>query len=100
MVARIHRIKILGANRNSSCSYCSCSQLCVALDMAKKKKKTVGLTTKQKKLPKALQMAILKNKKRGNNMPYHTGKGSHSKGMKKGKKSKMSKMGKRKKKKR
>ena len=33
-------------------------------------------------------------------MPYHTGKGSHSRGMKKGKKSKMSKMGKRKKKRR
>jgi hypothetical protein len=33
--------------------------------MAKKKKKTVGLTTKQKKLPKALQMAILKKQKKG-----------------------------------
>ena len=33
--------------------------------MAKKKKKTVGLTTKQKKLPKALQMAILKKQKNG-----------------------------------
>ena len=32
--------------------------------MAKKKKKTVGLTTKQKKLPKALQMAILKKQKK------------------------------------
>ena len=31
--------------------------------MAKKKKKAVGLTTKQKKLPKALQMAILKKQK-------------------------------------
>ena len=30
-------------------------------------------------------------------MPYHTGKGSHSKGMKKSKKSKMPKMSKRKK---
>lgn len=68
--------------------------------MAKKKKKTVGLTTKQKKLPKALQMAILKKQKRGNNMPYHTGKGSHSKGMKKSKMSKMSKPKKKKKKKR
>ena len=34
-------------------------------NMAKKKKKTVGLTTKQKKLPKALQMAILKKQKKG-----------------------------------
>ena len=33
--------------------------------MSKKKKKTVGLTTKQKKLPKALQMAILKKQKKG-----------------------------------
>ena len=34
--------------------------------MAKKKKKMVGgLTTKQKKLPKALQMAILKKQKKG-----------------------------------
>ena len=34
--------------------------------MAKKKKKLVGgLTTKQKKLPKALQMAILKKQKKG-----------------------------------
>ena len=33
--------------------------------MAKKKKKTVGLTTKQKKLPKALQMAILKKQRKG-----------------------------------
>ena len=33
--------------------------------MAKKKKKTVGLTSKQKKLPKALQMAILKKQKKG-----------------------------------
>ena len=33
--------------------------------IAKKKKKTVGLTTKQKKLPKALQMAILKKQKKG-----------------------------------
>ena len=33
--------------------------------MAKKKKKTVGLTTKQKKLPKAMQMAILKKQKKG-----------------------------------
>ena len=33
--------------------------------MAKKKKKTVGLPTKQKKLPKALQMAILKKQKKG-----------------------------------
>ena len=33
--------------------------------MAKKKKKTVCLTTKQKKLPKALQMAILKKQKKG-----------------------------------
>ena len=33
--------------------------------MAKKKKKTVGLTTKQKKVPKALQMAILKKQKKG-----------------------------------
>ena len=33
--------------------------------MAKKKKKTIGLTTKQKKLPKALQMAILKKQKKG-----------------------------------
>ena len=33
--------------------------------MAKKKKKTVGLTTKQKKLRKALQMAILKKQKKG-----------------------------------
>ena len=33
--------------------------------MVKKKKKTVGLTTKQKKLPKALQMAILKKQKKG-----------------------------------
>ena len=33
--------------------------------MAKKKKKTVGLTTKQKKLPKAVEMAILKKKKKG-----------------------------------
>ena len=33
--------------------------------MAKKKKKTVGLTTKQKKLPKALQMAILKKQEKG-----------------------------------
>ena len=33
--------------------------------MAKKKKKTVGLTTKQKKLPKALQIAILKKQKKG-----------------------------------
>ena len=33
--------------------------------MAKKKKKTVGLTAKQKKLPKALQMAILKKQKKG-----------------------------------
>ena len=33
--------------------------------MAKKKKKTVGLTNKQKKLPKALQMAILKKQKKG-----------------------------------
>ena len=33
--------------------------------MDKKKKKTVGLTTKQKKLPKALQMAILKKQKKG-----------------------------------
>ena len=33
--------------------------------MAKKKKKTVGLTTQQKKLPKALQMAILKKQKKG-----------------------------------
>ena len=33
--------------------------------MAKKKKKIVGLTTKQKKLPKALQMAILKKQKKG-----------------------------------
>ena len=33
--------------------------------MAKKKKKIVGLTSKQKKLPKALQMAILKKQKKG-----------------------------------
>ena len=33
--------------------------------MAKKKKKAVGLTSKQKKLPKALQMAILKKQKKG-----------------------------------
>ena len=33
--------------------------------MIKKKKKTVGLTKKQKKLPKALQMAILKKQKKG-----------------------------------
>ena len=32
--------------------------------MAKKKKKS-GLTSKQKKLPKALQMAILKKQKKG-----------------------------------
>ena len=32
--------------------------------MAKKNKKQVGLTTKQKKLPKALQMAILKSQKK------------------------------------
>ena len=30
-----------------------------------KKKKVVGLTNKQKKLPKALQMAILKKQKKG-----------------------------------
>lgn len=30
-----------------------------------KKKKSMGLTAKQKKLPKALQMAIMKRKKRG-----------------------------------
>ena len=50
------------------------------------------LTPKQKKLPKGLQEAILKVKKkvrkkeRKKIMPYHTGKGSHSKGMKKKKK--------------
>ena len=33
--------------------------------MAKKKKKIVGLTSKQKKLPKALQMAIMKKQKKG-----------------------------------
>ena len=33
--------------------------------MAKKKKKAVGLTSKQKKLPKALQRAILKKQKKG-----------------------------------
>ena len=33
--------------------------------MAKKKKKVKGLTPKQKKLPKALQMAILKKQKQG-----------------------------------
>jgi len=30
-----------------------------------KKKKSMGLTAKQKKLPKALQMAILRKKRRG-----------------------------------
>ena len=33
--------------------------------MAKKKKKTVGLTTKQKKLPKALQITNMKKQKKG-----------------------------------
>lgn len=31
----------------------------------KRMKKSMGLTAKQKKLPKALQMAIMKRKKRG-----------------------------------
>jgi len=30
-----------------------------------KKKKSMGLTSKQKKLPKALQMAIMRKKRRG-----------------------------------
>jgi len=30
-----------------------------------KKKKSMGLTAKQKKLPKALQMAIMRKKRRG-----------------------------------
>lgn len=30
-----------------------------------KKKKSMGLTAKQKKLPKALQMAILRKKRKG-----------------------------------
>ena len=33
--------------------------------MKGKKKKSKGLTAKQKKLPKALQMAILRKKRRG-----------------------------------
>ena len=40
-----------------------------------------------------------RNKRRESNMPYHTGRGAHSKGMKKSKMSKMSKPKKKKKKK-
>ena len=47
----------------------------------------MALSKKQKKLPMALQKAILKKLKGENNMPYHTGKGSHG-GMKKKKKKK------------
>ena len=54
----------------------------------------MALEQKTKKLPMALQKAILKkqkqtkNQKGENNMPYHTGKGSHG-GMKKKKKKKL-----------
>ena len=60
------------------------------------------LTKKQKKLPMALQKAILKKQKQTkkqkgeNNMPYHTGKGSHGGMKKKKKKAKKPKMNRRK----
>ncbi len=68
--------------------------------MAKKKKKAVGLTNKQKKVAESFANGNFEETEKGEiNMPYHTGKGSHSRGMKKSKMSKMSKPKKKKKKK-
>ena len=66
-----------------------------ALQQQKRKVYHGTNTEAKKKLPKGLQEAILKSQKKVRKkrkgkkiMPYHSGKGAHSKGMKKKKKNK------------